>query len=653
MHPLDVAAFPTRLIAGLCAAAFVWFVASEIGYRLVRPYLATRSAALALGAAVGYALLGCAIALLGVAHALRPWVAIGVVVAAAIVRMPAYVGILRRRQTLLAALHVWYASLPALSRGALYACAFAALTAAIAAALPAVWWDPIAYHLPIASRALSSGAFGIDPLMVQSSWPSLGEASALPAYAVAGSAGAAMSMLFAGVVLALICALLAERVAPGSGPLAAALVTSCALWLWLAPSSYVDVQFALFAVGAVAVPLLAWIPGLERPGLQRRGLQKTGLQKMRPQRSEVQRPELQGIAIGVLCGALAGAAAATKYAGLPFGVIALVVMLVAGPRARGWTFAGFALGAVALAGGWYLRDYVTTGDPLYPFLTAIHKANISVAQFPAMNSAWEQHWCGGGNGIGDLLTLPWRLLTDPRSFCGDLGYALRLGVIFALVSLARIRSTWPIVLACAGVTLYWFVLAQELRFLLPAVALFAVLAAAGTTVLTPRLSALARAVLLALCAFGILVNWLPWTIADASNSLVPGYAYIQGREDGAGYLRRRLETYAAAEWFSQHGVRRDQVISLDDIRTYYFWGGIAWANPAYQYVWSLDWTTAPAKRYDALKRAGYRYLLSNETPAYVHRTPTGVEPTVLDGDVGQGVLARVYHDGDVSIYQIR
>jgi hypothetical protein len=633
VHPLDAAAFPVRLIAGLGAAAFVWLVVSEIGYRLVRPHLATRAAALALGAAIGYALLGCAIALLGVAHALRPWVVIGVVVAAAIVRIPAYAGILERRQTLIASLRTWYVSLPTLGRGALFVCAFATLTAIVAAALPAVWWDPIAYHLPIAARALATGAFGIDPLMVQSSWPSLGEACALPAYAAAGSAGAAMSMLLAGVVLSFICALLAERVAPGSGPLAAALVTSSALWLWLAPSSYVDVQFALFAVGAVAVPLLAPSPGLERPGLQTAGL--------------------QSVAIGVLCGVLAGAAAATKYAGLPFGLIALVVILAAGPRARGWTFAGFALGGLAIASGWYLRDLVTTGDPLYPFLTAIHKANISVAQFPAMNSAWEQHWCGGGNGFGDLLTLPWRLLTDPRSFCGDLGYALRLSVIFALAGLVRIRSTWPIVLACAGVTLYWFVLAQELRFLLPAVALFAVLAAAGTTVLTERLNALARALLLALCAFGILVNWLPWTIADASNSLLPGYAYVEGREDGPGYLRRRLETYAAAEWLVQHGARRDQVISLDDIRTYYFWGGVAWANPAYQYVWTLDWAVAPAVRYQALKRAGYRYLLSNETPAYVHRTPTGVEPTVLAGDVGQGVLTRVYRDGDVSIYQIR
>lgn len=632
MHPFDAAAFGVRLIAGGFAAVFVWFVASEIGYRLVRPYLATRAAAAALGAATGYAILGSTIALLGVVHAVRPWTAIGLVIAAALVRMPAYVGMARRRHVLTAALTDWYRSQAALNRVALFVCAFATLTAMIAAALPAVWWDPIAYHLPIASRVLATGAFGIDFDMIQSAWPSLGEASALPAYAAAGSAGAAMSMLFAGLVLALVCALLAERFASGSGPLAAALVTSCALWLWLAPSSYVDVQFALFAVGAIAVPLLA--PSANSsPGGAGDGART--------------------MMLGALCGVLTGAAAATKYAGLPFGVIALGVLLAAGPRARGMSFAGFALGALAIAAGWHIRDYVTTGDPLYPFLTAIHKVHVSVAQFPALNSTWEQQWCGGGNGIVDLITLPWRLLSDPRSFCGDLGYALRLGIVFAIVCLVRVRSTWPVALACLGVTLYWFVLAQELRFLLPAVALFAVLVAVGTTALTERLNTLGRAVLLALSAFGVTVNWLPWTIADASSSLVPGYAYIAGREGGAAYLRRRLETYGAAEWLVAHAVQRHEVMSLDDIRTYYFWGGIAWANPAYEYVWNVDWTVAPAKRYDAFKRAGYRYLLVNATPAYVHRTPSGVEWTVLAGDIGQGMLTQVYRDGDVAIYQIR
>ena len=94
-----------------------------------------------------------------------------------------------------------------------------------------------------------------------------------------------MSMLFAGTTLAFVCARLAERYAHGSGPLAAALVTSCALWLWLAPSSYVDVQFALFAVSAVGVPLLL--------------------------------TDSAALPAGVLCGVFAGAAAATKYAGLP------------------------------------------------------------------------------------------------------------------------------------------------------------------------------------------------------------------------------------------------------------------------------------------------------------------------------------------------
>lgn len=620
MHPLDLTAFPIRLIAGLAAAAFVWFVVAQAGYRIVRPAATDRLAAAALGAAFGYAGLGTIVALLGALHAIKAWLLFGAVLAIAIVSIPSYVRLAAQLPAHWRVLQSWYRSIGVLSRLALGVCAFALVTGAGAAALPAVWWDPLAYHLPIAAKALAGGTFGVDLGMVQSAWPSLGEACALPAYAAAGTAGAAMSMLFAGVVLALICALLAERFAPESGPLAAALVMSCALWLWLAPSSYVDVQFALFAVAAIAAPFFA--------------------------------SRQNGLAAGLLCGAFTGAAAATKFAGLPFAVIALGVALLVGPPRRGRVILGFIAGAIAIAIGWYARDYFATGDPLYPFLTAMHKAHVSVASFSGVNANWERRWCGGGTSLADLATLPWRLLTEPRAFCGDFGYALRLGIVFALVCLLRVRATWPIALAGAAVTLYWFALAQELRFLVPAVALVAVLAAVGTAAVPSFLGGFGRAMLLVLGALTVLENWLPWTISDSTNSLVPGYAYIAGREDGAAYVHRRLETFGAAQWLVAHSATKNEVIALDDIRTYYFWGGIAWANPAYQSVWSIDWAVLPERRYNALRDHGFRYLVVNATPAYVHRTPTGVQWEQLAGDVSSGVLRPVFNERDVSIYEI-
>ena len=616
--------FAPRLVAGLAAAIFVWCVAVELGNRLLTNWLRDDAMRVAFGAAVGYAILGSLVSLLGLFHAATPRFAIALIAFIALVRMPSYVGIARRAPSVLAALRA--REIPLLDRAALLFIAFALVTGIVAAALPAVWWDPIAYHLPIAAAALSSGSFAVDPGMVQSTFPALGEAAALPAYAIAGTAGAAMTTLLGGIALAVICATLAQRAAPGTGLLCGALVVSSALWLWLAPSFYVDVTFALFVVAAIATPLLA--SGSAANG---RG----------------------ALIIGALCGAFAGAAAAVKYPGIFAGLIALALLIDLGPRPRSFAFGGFAAGFVLIAVGWYARNFAQTGDPVYPFFTGALGFPAAIQAFAARYIEMTQHWCGTSSGAADLVMLPWRLLADPRVFCGDQGFALRLGAIFAVLGVIAIVRLRPLALVCAALTIAWFLTSQQWRFLLPALALYAVIVAAGTAGASERLRVLGGYVLLVLGAVGVLVNWLPSTINQASSSIVPGFAYLAGRESPKAYLERRLETFAASEWLAAHGASHADAISLDDVRTYYFWGGIAWANPFYQQVWKLDWTAPAQQRYASLREHHYRYLLVNATPEYIRRTPTGVDWTALADDVKRGAIVPVYLSGDVAVYEMK
>ena len=611
-------------MTGFAAATVVWVVAAGIGYPLVRKLHLSKAAAVVFGAILGYAIVGGVVAQVAVAGGVSPR---NVLIALAVLGLVAarpLVSLIRENSGVVAHIVSAHAGLTALAKVAIYISGFAVATAAVAAALPAVWWDPIAYHLPIASHALASGRFAFDVGMVQSAFPALGEAAALPAYALAGSAGAAMATLFAGVALAFLCALLSERLAPGTATLAFALVTCSALWLWLAPSFYVDIPFALFTVAAIALPLL-------------------------PDRDDATNARWT---YGALCGLLAGAAASVKYSGIGTGIVAIGILLFAGSRG-GWKSAiGFVLGASVVAAGWYVRNFIATGDPVYPFLAGALHLPPSTVEFSQRYVEMTIHWCGGGATAQDLVSLPWRLLTEPRSFCGDPGYALRLGVIFVVVCVVTIRRSWPLALACAALTLLWFESSQQWRFLVPALALFAVLAAAGSAQLTPRLRSLAGVTLLVLCALGVLVDWLPSTLSEASNSIAPAYAYIAGRQDGWTYLDDRLETSTAAAWLRSHQVERSSVISLDDVRTYYFWGGIAWANPYYQERWVIDWTVAPGVRYGSLYAGGFRYLVANATRSYLARTPTGVNWTVLSEDVNAGRLRTLFTDGDVTIYEI-
>lgn len=615
MNWLDAAPFLPRLVLGLAGGALVWWSAVDLGRRAFAAFRIARRHNDAIAAAMGYALVGSIVAVLGLVHLIWAPVFVALFCVQFGIRwfrgrrfprvFPS--GALRRLR-----------SLSLLDACAVAATGFAWVTGAIAAALPATWWDPIAYHLPIAARALAAHAFVIDPGMVQTFFPLLSEAAAVPAFAIGGSAGAAMATLGCGIVLALICGAWAERIAEGSGRLATALVSCSALWLWLAPSFYIDVPFAMFALGALALP------------------------------SRMASDDGDPGGLAVAAGALAGAAAASKYPGLAIVVVGAVSAVAAArPGARLRVGIDFIAAAIAIAGGWYVRTMVPTGDPVFPFLTT-HAAG-TIGDFARRYVAMTRSWCGGGSTLTDAISLPWRLMTQPRSFCGDPGYALDLGAVFVLASFAAVRRVATVLIACAALAAFWFFSSQQLRFLVPAVCLYAIAAAVGTCSITPRLREVGQAALLALCVLGVGVNWIP-NRTDASNSVAPAFAYVGGSQPGDEYLLERLEFYNAVAWLKANAGGRPAA-ALDDVRDYYFGPSTRWLNPNYQPL-ALDWTASSDVRYRRLTLTGYRYLIVNANPAFVARTPTGIDWRVLDEDVKRGVLRNRFAARGVTVYEL-
>jgi len=621
LHPLDLAPFWLRLVAGFAAGALTWIVAADIGCDVVRRWvrIAHPAARLGIGAAVGYALMGSAVGVLGLVHAvhvLSMWLLLG---GALIARAPRLIEKLR---LLPAALTQGLAALRRADVGirlALIVKVSAEASGVVLAALPAVWWDPVAYHLPIAAAALFHGGFEFDPQMVQSGFPLLGEAAALPAYALAGSAGAAMVTLGAGIGVALLVWALADMLSAGTGPIGGMLVVTSGLWLWLAPSFYVDVPFAMFVIAGVLVAL----------------------------ETKNQSPFF----VLSLAGALAGAAAATKYSGLALVLIILVLAVwTAGPYKR-QAVLGFLAGFALIAGGWYLRTFVLTGDPIYPFLSHMLAPAAQVRDFAARYVEMTRHWCGGGSSLGDLITLPYRLVADPRQFCGDPGLALRIGVIFAIVGVVAIVRTRVVAAACVVMTLFWFATSQQWRFALPALFLYAAIVAAGVSAAGERLRLIGTVVLSVLGAYVVLMNWLPALRSQASSTIVPAYAYIAGTQSADQFLDARLETFAAARWLAGHNIPGNQVLALDDVRNYYFPRGTSWANPYYQQVIALDWRSDFQARYHDVEMRGYKYIIVNTNDAYLHRTPTGVDWDVFARDRQRFV--QVFNANGVAIYRLQ
>lgn len=569
----------------------------------------------AFGAAAGYALIGTCAGFLALLHALS-FVSLTLLLAVA---LGFAIPTVRSWPARLRGVADGFRSASGLDKAAWLVTAAAWASAAIAAALPTVDWDPLAYHLPIAAAALAHGAFVFNPDLAQTGFPLLAEAAALPAFALAGSAGAAFATLGAGIALSLVAAAIAERVRPGSGPLTCALVAASSLWLWLAPAFYVDVPFALLALAALGLALTL-------DDLDARG--------------------------AALIGLFAGAAAAVKYPGLEVAAIAFAIVAWRSSALNRVRSTAAVLGTmIAIAGGWYVRSFAFTGDPVYPFATRLLGRSADAQAFAARYASMTADWCGGHATIADFVLLPWRLLTEPQMYCGDQGYALRLAaVLFAaafFVPRARVFATLTIVL----VTL-WFWTSRQWRFLTTALATYAIAAAAGLDALAERHRPMIVAALLVLAAASVVLNWLPQPGRDASNSLAPGFAYMTGAQSGDEYLGDRLEGYEAGAWALARLAPGARVASLDDVRSYYLGPAAIDLNPYYQSQWRLDWSAPSGQRYRALSSERVTYLIVNANRAYLARTPVDIDWAVLAADERAAAIRRVYEANDVVVYEL-
>jgi hypothetical protein len=262
-----------------------------------------------------------------------------------------------------------------------------------------------------------------------------------------------------------------------------------------------------------------------------------------------------------------------------------------------------------------------------------------------------QHWCGGGMTLGDLVRLPYRLIADPKHFCGDPGLALQIGVIFAIAALLAVKRARLIALVGAAFVLVWFYSSQQWRFALPALFLYAAAVAAGTASVGTRVRQIGGIVLAVLGAYVIATQWIPALRSEATSSVVPAFGYIRGAESAAQYLNARLESFAAAQWLADRGIAGDRILALDDVRDYYFPTGTSWGNPFYQQALVIDWNAPSRVRYAPLRARGIIYMVVNRNSAYLARTPTRVDWTVLDADEQHG-LRKVFSANDVSVYDL-
>lgn len=350
---------------------------------------------------------------------------------------------------------------------------------------PHIGWDDNVYHLTLPKRYLAHGGFRPIPFSVFSHWPHAVELLYGLALMLSDQVlGKLVHGLFLALTLSAVYQLTRREASYTFAALATVLVLGNEVLLFEAPLAYVDIAFAFFFATAVACA------------------------------DEYLRTRRTGALW--LSGLCCGAVAATKLSGFValFCVGACVLVGVRFERARLREIAlALLVPSLLLALPWYVKSYVYTGNPLYPFLYRQFGGIEWSEQLGRDFYAW-QHGIGMGRTPHDYLLLPLRVVLDGgrgyHRFDGSFGKYWLGAVPLALLVSIFVRNIRVYVACACMYFVFWALSSQQARLLLPVLPPFAIAAALAAESLVKMLPfPAARAAMRIALVLGVALTALP------------------------------------------------------------------------------------------------------------------------------------------------
>jgi hypothetical protein len=395
--------------------------------------------------------------------------------------------------------------------------------AAVEAVIPVFSPDELVYKLAVPRTYALAGTMIELPLNSNSYFPAALSLSALPALLMADGIAARLVFLAVFLLCLRVIRRLAERIEPGAGLFAAAVIA------WT-PALLVIAGWAWAEWGLIGLLLLSyerWTVFGESPNA----------------------------ADAAMCTVALAGAAASKYSALPWIAVFVVVAALGLRGTPGLARARLALCAagvlLVLGGFFYLRNLIWTGSPVAPFLLP---ASPQVGHYRA----------GGVSGWSNLLKGD--ILLDPDLLDDALGILLPLCVIVSPLCLRQGRRFRDL-FAIGAVQFVAFVTFAPMARLLTTALVPLALLGSGVLVRAARtggrllrgLMAGGAAVALAgqglVVAFVLVVSYEP-------------FPYLVGRESAGDYARRMRDFTLPYAYIATHAPPEGRVLLLGENRTY-------------------------------------------------------------------------------------
>ena len=465
-------------------------------------------------------------------------------------------------------------------------------------------WDALSYHLAAPKTYLREGRIFYIPYDHHSNFPFLVQMLYTAMLGLGSDVGAKLIHWLCGVLcVAAVYAFASRHYAPEGrakrvGLLAALIAASQPILLWEATIAYVDLATALYT----------WL----------------SLYALFNAAQAVKAENGQSVRWMVLSAVLMGFALGTKLTVLGFWGLMLVGILgwhlfTTGrwaketiPHAALWAALSLAIGAP-----WLVKSYAYTGSPVYPYFYGVFGGKYWNAENAAQYER-DQATLGIGKSPVDMILAPWQAtMPGTAAEFNEYGYTFTpvlVGLLLAAPFVWRRFSRVGVMLAlfCAASYVFWFILMQQARYILPLIPALALVGAEGLALLWEERRGVARYLGGLLVAASVL-----WATSVArSQFAMPAVRVVTGQESRSDYVRGTLfmrGLLPAIETINREAPKDAKVALFDDVFGYYLDREYVWATPNHAYG-LLPWDEyAGVEDWLAdFKKRGYTYLLVNE-----------------------------------------
>ncbi len=482
----------------------------------------------------------------------------------------------------------------------------------LAALSPSLYWDELSYHLPLARDYLTHGHMISYSYMPHSYMPEGAELLFSAGMALSSDKVSNLIHFYFGLLLAAAIIAFAIRAGkPGAGVIGASFFYNMPVVTWLSSLAYIDLIAGAFA-------FLSLLPIISA-------------------NKEVSAGDW------LLCGLLSGFCVAVKYSAGIFPALIFLFLLFKWLRHRTdaeiISLLSFSMPAVLLALPWMARSYFLTGTPLWPYLSSMIPNPFIAREAEAFRNTFTG-FSQASRTLAGFLLLPFNALFASRQFDAAIGPVLPAFLpAYFILRQARLSSVNRMLLFALLFTVIWYFSGPQMRFALPALAVFSLAAGLAASTLLKRVSLKTIAGVMLLLALTTSFFY-PGRYSRERAQL----ARLDKAKIGLGLIDEEsyyncLDIYRIASYANAHARPKERILAINENRGYFFKN---------EFIWMTDWLLVQGIRSlpdtDYLIKKDIKWIMVTGTPV--------AEIEWLDSGINSGKLKPACLYGSAALFHI-